>query len=314
MSEDEADEEGNNDEMEGNKVEDIIRMDDEMVALQFLRVGSVKGLPLDRLTNCKALSLHRNLLHKLDRLPPNLHSLTDLDLSDNKIKHIPEHMVNHPCLVKLDLSYNNLREIRHLASLVNLTELYLQGNKIAEIDGLSALTNLTLLELGANRIREIKGLDHLVRLTQLFLGKNKIGRISGLSTLKNLTLLSLQNNRIVDIEGLDELQALEELYISENGVKEMTNLRALCKLKVLDLAVNRIESINIDEIRNMSDLQDFWFNDNKLSSWSEVEKLNVFRLRDVYFRHNPIFDDLRYRAKIMDLLPTVHTIDSLPVR
>lgn len=55
---------GNNDEMEGGKVEDIIRMDDEVVALQFLRVGSIKGLPLDQLTNCRALSLHRNLLHK----------------------------------------------------------------------------------------------------------------------------------------------------------------------------------------------------------------------------------------------------------
>lgn len=66
--------------------------------------------------------------------------------------------------------------------------------------------------------------------------------------------------------------------------------------------------------REMRDLEDFWFNDNKVASWGEVEKLKVFRLRDVYFRHNPIFGDMRYRAKIMDLLPTVRTIDSLPVR
>jgi len=50
--------------MEVTKVEDIIRMDDEVIALQYLRVGNIRGLQLDRLTNCKSLSLHRNLIHK----------------------------------------------------------------------------------------------------------------------------------------------------------------------------------------------------------------------------------------------------------
>ena len=46
----------------------------------------------------------------------------------------------------------------------------------------------------------------------------------------------------------------------------------------------------------------------------QVEKLHIFPLKHVYFRHNPIFTDIRYRSKLMDCLPHLETIDSIPVR
>jgi protein phosphatase 1 regulatory subunit 7 len=51
------------------------------------------------------------------------------------------------------LSFNVIRTIEGLDSLLNLTKLYLCSNKITIIENLSVLRNLTVLELGANRIR-----------------------------------------------------------------------------------------------------------------------------------------------------------------
>jgi Leucine-rich repeat (LRR) protein len=75
------------------------------------------------------------------------------------------------------LSFNLIREIEGIATLVNLESLYFVQNKISEIKDLGALTKLKSLELGANRIRIIENLDHLLCLEEIFLGKNKISRM-----------------------------------------------------------------------------------------------------------------------------------------
>ena len=56
-------------------------------------------------------------------------------------------------LSTLDLSFNEVREIKGLDELTILRELYLPQNKITTISGLDKLTNLSVLELGSNRIR-----------------------------------------------------------------------------------------------------------------------------------------------------------------
>lgn len=53
----------------------------------------------------------------------------------------------------LDVSFNNVRSIKGLDTLVKLEKLYLINNKIKKIENLDLLINLTELELGDNRIR-----------------------------------------------------------------------------------------------------------------------------------------------------------------
>ena len=53
----------------------------------------------------------------------------------------------------LDLSFNKIRKITNLETLVNVTNLFLVNNKISKIENISMLTNLVMLELGSNRIR-----------------------------------------------------------------------------------------------------------------------------------------------------------------
>ncbi|MBO1059010.1 MAG: leucine-rich repeat domain-containing protein, partial [Dolichospermum sp. JUN01] len=77
-------------------------------------------------------------------------------------------------LTTLDLSVNQISDIKPLSNLTNLTSLSLWGNQISDIKPLSNLTNLTTLYLWINKISDIKPLSNLTKLTNLYLGENKI--------------------------------------------------------------------------------------------------------------------------------------------
>ena len=51
------------------------------------------------------------------------------------------------------MSFNNIKAIKGLSTLVKLEKLYLINNKIKKIENLDYLACLTMLELGDNRIR-----------------------------------------------------------------------------------------------------------------------------------------------------------------
>ena len=61
--------------------------------------------------------------------------------------------IANPFFSYLDLSFNEIRRIENLETLINLRELYLVSNKVTQIENLGSLTALTTLELGCNRLR-----------------------------------------------------------------------------------------------------------------------------------------------------------------
>ncbi|AIN95560.1 protein phosphatase type 1 regulator-like protein [Leishmania panamensis] len=313
------------------------------VEIANIRLFTLDELDLNQLTECKILSLRKNLIHELSAFPQHLAGrLTELDLFDNKIRKVRDFfdsaMVPDPesgsllkqsvpqafySLTKLDLSYNQLRRITGLGSLGStLKELYLVENKIKVIEGLDSFVHLELLELGGNRIREIgSGLANLRSLQSLWLGKNKIHSIGdSLHSLRELQKLSLQANRLTSIteeafkEGCNP--HLVELYLSENGISTIENL-PLHSLHLLDLSFNPIATINETVINpiNMPELEEFWLTDGNINDWGEVKKFCGFAntLRTIYVERNPIEQDKRYRDKVYMNLPFVTQIDSWPV-
>ncbi|KAG5486384.1 hypothetical protein CUR178_07699 [Leishmania enriettii] len=308
-----------------------------------IRLFTLEELDLNQLTECKSLSLRKNLIHELSAFPQHLAGrLVELDLFDNKIRKVrdffdsatvadPEtgSLLKKPVphafssLAKLDLSYNQLRKITGLDSLGStLKELYLVENKIKVIEGLDNLVHLELLELGGNRIREIgSGLANLRTLQSLWLGKNKINNIGdSLQNLRELRKLSLQANRLTIIteevfkEGCNPY--LTELYLSENGISTIENL-PLHSLHLLDFSFNPIRTINEAVVNptNMPELEEFWLTDGSISDWAEIRKFCGFSktLRTIYVERNPIEQDKRYRDKVYMNLPFVTQIDSWPV-
>jgi len=180
---------------------------------------------------------------------------------------------------RLKITNNDIRQINHIDTLLNMETLDLSGNIIVNIEGMSNLVNLRELHLCNNKINKIQGLDKLKKLEVLDLCCNKIEKIEGLDNLVNLKVLDLSNrqilaefsavhfrssqreekwvrhlqitypanytnrNKITDIDGLDPLINLENLDLSGNNIRTIRVLDRLNTLKGLYLSRNQIEEI-----------------------------------------------------------------------
>lgn len=82
-------------------------------------------------------------------------------------------------------------------------------------------------------------------------------------------------------------------------------------MQTLDLSSNFIE--HIENIEHLSLLEEFWFNNNLVESFSEAELLTkLTNLKTVYLEGNPMANDKDYRKKMLDLLPHLEQLDALP--
>ncbi|KIO34598.1 hypothetical protein M407DRAFT_240458 [Tulasnella calospora MUT 4182] len=294
--------------------------DTEDINIIHSRITSCTPLGLPRFaTGLKRLCLRQNFIQTLETADFGpLKSLEELDLYDNKIKHLGDALNGHDQLTSLDLSFNLLRHVPEaIAQLPALRTVYFVQNKITKISGLEfSGATLRSLELGGNRIRTIENLDALVNLEELWLGKNKITKLENLSGLHKLRILSIQSNRIVKLEGLEDLTELEELYISHNGVERLEGLDNNTELTTLDVGSNRIPKI--ENISHLKSLEEFWANDNKIPNLHDLDSQlgKIATLKTIYLEGNPCQkDDMAgYRRKVKLALPQVVQIDATYVR
>jgi len=260
-----------------------------------------------------------------------LNKLEVLELYDNQVESLEE-LVDEDeeqsnwtgfNLKTLDMSYNVIRDMDPVKFCPNVVELYLANNKIKVISGLSNLTNLRKLDLGANRIRVMDEtqLSGLVNLEDLWLGKNKIEKIEGLESLKKLRRLDVQSNRLTTIDGLtSQIDTLEELYLAHNGIdnegamKETGLMLQFTNLTTLDLSKNRLTSCG--PFAHLDSLNELWLSSNQVSTFEDVEPISRLGMREgaelneVYFEHNPIYEDFEYRKKLKEMIPSLNQIDA----
>lgn len=295
-----------------------IPLDTDYIDLIHLKIHDLENLRLERFENLESINLRDNLLPSLNPLKKLKQEtklrVKELDFYDNRIKHISSHMNEFVNLVNLDLSFNNIKHIKHIENLTKLENLYFVQNKISKIENLETLTKLKNLELGGNRISTIENLDTLTELTQLWLGQNKVSKFEGLDALKNLRIISIQSNRISKIEGLDALVNLEELYISHNKISKLEGLDNLKKLQVLDVTGNQISKI--ENMDSLTELTDFWCSNNLVADFDNIKQglSQCQKLDTVYFEGNPVQkkDPTMYRVKLkLCFGPSLQKIDAL---
>lgn len=209
-----------------------------------------------------------------------------LDLISLNLTAIPAELNDLVWLEKLELSYNQISEIKGLEKLTNLTKLSLFSNQISEIKGLEKLINLTTLYLHSNQISEIKGLDKLTYLTTLSLSSNQISEIQNLNQLAALKTLNLESNKVSKIKGLKELATLNKLWLSSNQIREIKELEQLSTLKILHLGYNQISEIEgLEELTSLNKLS---LDSNQISEIKGLEKLK--QLDFVRLQNNKIED------------------------
>ncbi|EKM78738.1 hypothetical protein AGABI1DRAFT_75193 [Agaricus bisporus var. burnettii JB137-S8] len=316
---DEDDEEDREEQEENNDF--LVDFPDDTPELELLhsRIKSLANLHLPRFAAyLKKLCLRQNLISYLD--PDIFHQLTlleELDLYDNKIRHIDASLDRLQDLKVLDLSFNLLRGVPDgLEHLRSLETIYFVQNKISKITGLNHSTTLRSLELGGNRIRKIEGLEALVNLEELWLGKNKITKLEGLGNLKKLKVLSIQSNRITKLENLEALSALDQFYISHNGIERLEGLDHNNKLTTLDVGSNFISTV--ENIAHLTNLEELWMSGNKVPDLRSVEAQlrHLQSLQTLYLEGNPCqtSDAVGYRRKVILALPQLTQLDATYVR
>jgi len=126
---------------------------------------------------------------------------------------------------KLLLPHQNIQDISIIDIEKNkyesIEELDLTDNQIEEIKGLEEFSNLKVLRLNDNQITQIEGLEQLKKLKYLSLRNNRISEIKGLESLSNLHILDLsRNTNIHEIpESLNKLTSLETLKLWNCDIK-----------------------------------------------------------------------------------------------
>lgn len=127
---------------------------------------------------------------------------------------------------------------------------------------------------------------------RLALSTNCIDRIGGLQGLVSLEILSLSRNQIKRLENLEAVApTLEQLWLSYNNLTSLAGIEKLKKLKVL------------------------YCGNNKISSWSEVDRLKELpELEDLLLQGNPLEKNSKdngenWRIEVLRRLPTLKKLD-----
>lgn len=219
----------------------------------------------------------------------NLAHLNELDLSFNQLTEI-KNLENLTELIVLNLGHNQLKEIKNLEKLIKINSLGLSRNQIAELNGLENLNLLIELDLSHNLISKIKGLENLNQLKRLYLSNNQLNEINGLDKLSRLTRLYLENNQIKKINGLEKLINLDSLFLNENQLVEIKGLKFLENLTFLFLNYNQITEIK--DLEYLKKLKVLLLSNNKLTEIKGLDKLT--KLETLWLSSNKLTELPQY--------------------
>ncbi|CAL5986386.1 ABC_transporter substrate-binding protein [Hexamita inflata] len=145
-----------------------------------------------------------------------MRQLTYLSINSNMppLKHINfiSTLVN---LTNLDLSQNQIKDLRPLQNLIGLKEINLSHNDIEDISPLRKLIKTEILQLGYNKIVDVNPLKYLIELKELHIQNNLLFTVKPLQILQKLTFCENKQNVIQDksvqpiVSALDENEELE---------------------------------------------------------------------------------------------------------
>uniref|UniRef100_A0A3P9KWV7 LRRCT domain-containing protein n=1 Tax=Oryzias latipes TaxID=8090 RepID=A0A3P9KWV7_ORYLA len=181
-----------------------------ILTIQLTNITSITEEHLKVTPLLQELHLYGNQLQSLSpHLLRGLPHLLNLDLTENKLRHLPANVFSHAPLHGLVLKNNLIEEARGdwLPENSSLTWLDLSGNLLTRIPTalLQRLPNLENLDLSNNHLQEIPVhcLDGLAKLERLNLQDNKLHSLdaSSFQSMPSLTVLFLARNKLSHLPG-----------------------------------------------------------------------------------------------------------------
>ena len=208
---------------------------------------SINGKKVNK--DIKNLNLSNNKLTHLPVEIGQLTQLTELDLSYNKLTQLPVEIGHLTQLTILYLYDNNITQLPvEIGNLSRLTTLYLYDNKLTKLPvEIGQLAQLTTLHLQNNKLTQLPvKIGNLTRLTTLYLSNNKLTQLPvEIGHLTQLTILYLYDNNITQLPvEIGNLSRLTTLYLQNNKLTHLpVEIGQLTQLTTLHLSDNRIENL-----------------------------------------------------------------------
>lgn len=137
---------------------------------------------------------------------------------------------------------------------------------------------------------------------------------SGEFDLESIHILKIRRFDIDNLGCISKCTGLERLDLSLNDISNLQALASLKQLSFLNLSANRIT--NIEPLKELESLQTLNIAGNLIGSFgslsvlTQLVSLDTLRLRDVTEGlSNPVCNNVVYRAKIREMLPSLKTLD-----
>lgn len=256
---------------------------------------------LNCFTDIHYLDLSGNFIGALPKSAlKSFYFLERINLSDTSLMYFDVGTLRSPSQLKsLDLSHNNLKDIRNISQANYLNELNLNGN---------CLQNTP--EIVQNLAATIQELD----LSGNFMGTvtpitfRRFTALQSLS-LSNTTLSIPQGNpfeRLVELRSLDlsynnlssvnftqlakTLERLEELRVVECHIEDVTELLShlSSECRVLDLSRNLVGYLDNRFIENLTSLEELWLNGTGLFHFDAAPFQNLSNLNTIIAPFNEL--------------------------
>ena len=211
-------------------------------------------------------------------------------------------------LVELDLSANNIREIKfeedHICR--RIKKLWMGSNKLSSksITNIANLVSLVFLDLSSNEVNNIKiqPIEKLVNLQSLKLSHNVIGSkgLSKFAAFKQLENLDLASNRIDEDcwETIFKLSKLKRLDLNSNKLRYIgqeidgkvvpLSIGDFCKdLVYLNLCNNQLEGNSLLSLKDLLKMEEISLSNNNLTSFGyayldDMTKLQIVKLSNCH--------------------------------
>lgn len=191
------------------------------------------------------LSLENNLV-ELFLDGTFLSNLTEINLSSNKLKHIP---ILPESVEKLMLNSNEIEKIENLESLQNLKHINLGGNSIKVFENIPF--TVEHINLNKNKI-EFVDFTGFIQLKEFRAHSNEILFI--LSEFpENITYIDLSQNNVMIIPKIGKF--IKYLDLSYNKLKKMPELESIKNLETFDITSNDDIELTDDTIRKLIEIK-----------------------------------------------------------